>query len=132
MLIRLKAVAAAEGLPFGERIKTFNSRRAQELAKWAEANGRGDAFHEAAFRAYFADGKNIARIEILVELAQAVNLSGKDARTVLQERTYATAVDDDWTRSREMCVTAVPAFRFNQQTVVGAQPYEVLAKLVGS
>jgi predicted DsbA family dithiol-disulfide isomerase len=132
MLIRLKAVAAAEGLPFGERIKTFNSRRAQELAKWAEANGRGDAFHEAAFRAYFADGKNIARIEILVELAQAVNLSGKDARTVLQERTYATAVDDDWTRSREMCVTAVPTFRFNQQTVVGAQPYEVLAKLVGS
>ena len=132
MLIRLKAVAAAEGLPFGERIKTFNSRRAQELAKWAEANGRGDAFHEAAFRAYFADGKNIARIEILVELAQAVNLSGKDARTVLQGRTYAAAVDDDWTRSREMCVTAVPTFRFNQQTVVGAQPYEVLAKLVGS
>jgi hypothetical protein len=34
MIRRMKAVALEEGLPFGDRKKTFNSRRAQELAKW--------------------------------------------------------------------------------------------------
>ena len=132
MLIRLKAVAAEEGLPFGERVNTFNSRRAQELAKWAEANGRGDAFHDAVFRAYFVDGKNIADFDILAELTQAVGLLGKEVETVLRDKTYATAVDDDWARCREMGVTAVPTFRFKQRSITGAQPYEELVKLVSN
>jgi predicted DsbA family dithiol-disulfide isomerase len=130
MQARLKAVAAAEGLPFGERTKTFNSRLAQELAKWAESKGRGDAFHDAVFRAYFADGRNIAMIDILVELAEYVNLSGKEAEEVLRSRVFKEAVDRDWVRSRRLGVTAVPTFFCDQQSVVGAQPYAVLANLV--
>ena len=69
MLNRLKAVAVELGLPFGERSHTYNSRRAQELGKWAEVAGRGEAFHQEVYRAYFVEGKNIARPEVLVELA---------------------------------------------------------------
>ena len=31
---RIKKLAIAEGLPYGERTMTYNSRIAQELAKW--------------------------------------------------------------------------------------------------
>ena len=129
-LANMRQAAAAEGLPFGDRTKTFNSRLAQELGKWAEEKGRGDAFHDAVFRAYFADGKNIGKTDVLIELAGALDLSATEAERVLQTREYKDAVDNDWTRSRQMGVTAVPTFIFNRQWAVGAQPYEVLARLV--
>ena len=122
----------AEGLPFGERKKTFNSRLAQELAKWAESEGQGDEFHDAVFRSYFVHGENIGKIDTLVELAESVNLSGKDAEAALKTRAFKTDVDKDWARSRELGVTAVPTFVYNKQVVVGAQPYETLERLVGT
>ncbi|MBI5064136.1 MAG: DsbA family protein, partial [Desulfatitalea sp.] len=56
VLARLKSTAAGLGLPFTERSMTYNSRRAQELGKWAEESGQGEAFHRRAFEAYFAHG----------------------------------------------------------------------------
>jgi predicted DsbA family dithiol-disulfide isomerase len=132
MLARMKAVAAAEGLPFGDRKMTFNSRRAQELAKWAETQGQGEAFHDTVFRAYFVNGKNIAHIGILIELAEGLGLSGSEAEQVLESRTFKEAVDQDWLRSRQLGVTAVPTFHYQGQSVVGAQPYELLARLFRS
>jgi len=132
MLAHMKTVAGAEGLPFGDRKMTFNSRLAQELAKWAEAQGQGDAFHDAVFRAYFSDGHNIAQIAVLIELVEGMGLSGAEAEQVLKTRAFRGAVDRDWLRSRQLGVTAVPTFRCNRQSVVGAQPYAVLAGLVGS
>lgn len=130
MLARLKKVADELGLPWGERKKTYNSRLAQELAKWAEAEGKGDEFHEAVFRAYFVDGKNIGKVDVLAALAKSVGLPEKEAREVLQSRAYKVAVDADWNRSLQMGITAVPTFVINHQSVVGAQPYEILEKFL--
>ena len=126
----MERVAAAEGLPFGKRTHTYNSRLAQELAKWAEANGAGDAYHDAAFRGYFVDGKNLSKIRILIALAESVGLPAKEAETVLTQRSFASAVDADWERSRRLNISAVPTFLCNGGRVVGAQSYDVLAQLV--
>jgi predicted DsbA family dithiol-disulfide isomerase len=53
---RLTVLMAEQGLPYGERTHTYNSRLAQELAKWAELQPGGGAIHDALFRAYFVDG----------------------------------------------------------------------------
>jgi predicted DsbA family dithiol-disulfide isomerase len=126
MMERLRQVAREEGLPLGERKKTYNSRLAQELGKWSEAQGQGDRFHQAAFRAYFVDGKNIAEMPILVDLAASLGLPAKEAREALETRTYRTAVDADWSRARAMGVSAVPTFLLGQSGLVGAQPYQIL------
>ena len=117
-------------LPWGERTMTYNSRRATELGKWAEDMGRGDAFHNAVFRAYFADGLNIADIAVLKELCQGLGLDPHEAERVLAEQTYKKAVSDDWLYSRKLGVTAVPTFIAAGKNVVGAQPYETLEKMV--
>jgi predicted DsbA family dithiol-disulfide isomerase len=130
MMLRLKKVAEELGLPLGERKKTYNSRLAQELAKWAESKGRGDEFHDAVFRAYFVDGKNIGKIEELVALAKSTGLPAEEAQTILQSRTFQDAVDSDWAKSHQMGITAVPTFVIDRQTVVGAQPYEVLEQFL--
>jgi predicted DsbA family dithiol-disulfide isomerase len=126
IMLRLKQVADELGLPLGERKMTYNSRRAQELAKWAESKGKGDLFHEAVFRAYFVDGKNIGKVHELAVLAQSIGLPEKEARSVLESRTFKEAVDADWSRSHALRITAVPTFVLRDQAMVGAQPYEVL------
>jgi predicted DsbA family dithiol-disulfide isomerase len=130
-LAHMKAVADAEGLPFGTRTKTYNSRLAQELGKWAEDQGRGDAFHQAAFRAYFADGKNIAKTKTLLNIVDAVSLDTHEAKRVIEERLYKNHVDADWVRSRGLGITAVPTFLMGNGRLVGAQPYEALKQFVG-
>ena len=130
MMLRLKKVAEELGLPLGERKKTYNSRLAQELGKWAESKGKGDEFHDAVFRAYFVDGKNIGKEEELIVLAGSVGLPAEEAKKVLQSRTFRDAVDSDWARSHQMGITAVPTFLIDKETVVGAQPYEVLEQFL--
>ena len=39
----MERLMAAEGLPYGDRDHTYNSRLAQELAKWADATAPGSA-----------------------------------------------------------------------------------------
>ena len=128
-LARLRQVAAAEGLPFGYRRYTYNSRLAQELSKWAEEKGRGNVFHDLAFRTYFADGRNIAQRSVLIDLAAAAGLPPAEAEAVLAARRYAAAVDADWKRSREMNISAVPTFCVGNRRLVGAQSFEKLRDL---
>ena len=127
---RLKNVAKELGLPLGDRKMTFNSRLAQELAKWAESQGKGDEFHEAVFRAYFVEGRNIGKEDELAALAKSVGLSEQEAKKVLQLRAYMKAVDSDWSQARSMGISAVPTFVLDHETVVGAQPYEVLEEFL--
>ncbi len=109
---------------------TYNSRRATELSKWAEDLGQDDAFHAAVFRAYFAEGLNIADISVLKDLCQGIGLDPHEAERVLAARAYKKAVNDDWAYSRSLGITAVPSFLASGRSVVGAQPYDVLEKLV--
>jgi predicted DsbA family dithiol-disulfide isomerase len=130
ILQRLKRVAETLGLPLADRTKTYNSRLAQELAKWAESEGKGDEFHSAVFRTYFVEGKNIAKVDELVTLAASLGLPGDAARHVVRARTFREDVDADWTRSRVLGITAVPTFVIDGPRIVGFQPYEFLEQFL--
>ncbi len=130
VLDHLTRVAAELGLPLGKRGKTYNSRMAQELGKLAEKQGYGQQVHMAAFRAYFADGLNIGLDSTLIDLGTSLGLSGVDVRDALEKRTFKKAVDEDWNRSYQMGVTAVPTFMLNGMSLVGAQPDRKLVELM--
>ena len=130
MHAQMKARMDAEGLPYGERTHTYNSRLSQELGKWADTQPGGEAFHDAMFRAYFVEGRDISQPAVLLEIAQGVGLPVDAAREVLEKRTFKAAVDADWKLSRQYGVTGVPTFVVGRHGVVGAQPYEALEQLV--
>jgi len=132
MMRKLHKTADDLGLPFGERERTYNSRMAQELGLWAESKNKGDVFHNAVFRAYFADGKNIAKIQVLLDLTESAGLPREEAAAVLATRAFKEAVDEDWVLSREKDITAVPTFVMKQDKLVGAQPYDVLERLMAA
>ena len=130
MYQQMKARMDAEGLPYGRRTHTYNSRLAQELGTWADTQPGGAAIHDALYRAYFVDARNIGDPDILVEIAEAVGLDGTAARAVIESRRFKDAVDADWQKSSQYGVTGVPTFVAARYGVVGAQPYEVLVQLV--
>ena len=129
----------AEGLPLDEgRYMTFNSRLAQELAKWGEAKAKSDGLGEAIseelntalYKVYFVDGRNVGEPDVLLDVVEKVGLPVDEAREVLEVRTMREAVDADWEFARSIGVTAVPTFAVGLTGVVGAQPYEQLAALL--
>jgi predicted DsbA family dithiol-disulfide isomerase len=130
MYARMKRLMDAEGLPYGRRTHTYNSRLAQELGKWADTQPSGAALHDALYRAYFVDARNIGDIAVLIDVAKSVGLDADEARRVLIERRFKEAVDADWAKSRRYGVTGVPTFVAGGYGVVGAQPYEVLEQLL--
>lgn len=132
MLEHLKQTADQLSLPFGHRTMTYNSRHAQELGKWAEAQEKGDAYHHRVFQAYFVDGHNISRPEVLSDLAAAVGLNGDEALEILRRGDFKDAVDNDWHRSRQMGIHAVPTFQMNGRRLVGAQTYDALSGLINA
>ena len=82
------------------------------------------------YQAYFVDDKNVGDIDVLVALAEAAGLDGAEARKVLEERSFEAAVDEDWSKARQMGVTGVPTFAAGGAGVFGAQPYKALEQLV--
>jgi len=130
MKTRLKTAANNAGLLYTGPKLISNSRLAQEAGKWAESQAKGDAFHHAVFKAYFVDEKDIGDVPTLVDIAASVGLSADAAMEVIRNRGFQKAVDEDWERSRENFVTAVPTFMIGQQRLVGAQPYDKIKQFV--
>ncbi|NVN91833.1 MAG: DsbA family protein [Desulfuromonadales bacterium] len=131
MQARLLQTAAAEGLPLVERTRTYNSRLAQELGKWAENRGKGDQFRSAVYRAYFVEGVNIALVEELRRIITAVGLPLDEAGAILAERSFAPAVDADWQRAAELRITAVPTHLSGGKRLTGFASYDEFVRLIG-
>jgi predicted DsbA family dithiol-disulfide isomerase len=129
---RMKALMDAEGLPYEKRTHTYNSRLAQEIGKWADAEhaAKADAVHDGFYRAYFVDRRNIADEAVILDVVTAAGLPAEDARRVLAARSYKDAVDADWARSHQVGITGVPTFVCSGYGVVGAQPYDALEKFL--
>ncbi len=131
MVQRLKQLMDAEGLPFGaDRFMTFNSRLAQELAKWGEGKPESEQLNMALYQAYFVDGLNIGDVDVLLRVVKQVELDVDEAREVLEKRAFQEAVDQDWQHARSVGVSSVPTFAVGMTGVVGAQPYEQLVGLM--
>jgi predicted DsbA family dithiol-disulfide isomerase len=130
MLEHLRRNARALNLPYGERTMTYNSRLAQELGCWAEAQGRGEAFHEEAFRAYFVELQNLARTPVLLGIVRQAGLDPDGAEEVLATRAYAAEVDRHWKSAREQGVKAVPTIVVGDNMLIGARQYRALADFI--
>jgi len=127
---RMSGLMAEENMPYGNRTHTYNSRFAQELAKWGESFPEGEALNLKLFEAYFAEGRNLAEPVVLLEVAEAAGLDRDAAEEIIRKRSFRDAVDADWKRAHELGVTGVPTFVSGYRGLVGAQPYEVLEQLI--
>ena len=110
-------------------VRQPNTVDAHRLLAWAQdANPvAADALVERLFRAYFIEGVNIGDIDALATLAGDAGFDAVAARAWLVSDAGRAAIAAEEQRARELGVTGVPFFVFNQRLAVsGAQPPEVL------
>jgi predicted DsbA family dithiol-disulfide isomerase len=69
-------------------------------------------------------------MEEIVRIAEFVGLPADEAQRVLENRSFASAVDTDWQRSRDMGITAVPSHLFNGKLLAGFGSYEDFVRLI--
>ncbi len=112
--------------PFG-----ITSRPALIGAKYAEAQGVGEAYYAAVFRAYWQQARAIDDRQVLAEIASAVGLEANAFLAALGTPEYESAMRADVEQAHAYGLDAVPALVLaGKYLVVGAQPYTVLAQVV--
>jgi predicted DsbA family dithiol-disulfide isomerase len=125
---RVTAVAAAEGLEYRfDLAQPTNSFDAHRLIHLARRYDQQDAMKEHLLRAYFTEGRNIADLETLVELAGDRGLVSDEVRSMLSSDELADAVRADQREARTLGISGVPFFVLDRTYgVSGAQPAEVM------
>ena len=122
----MSALMKKEGLPFNDRVYTFNSRLAQEIGVWAEKVDNSTSIHDNFFEAYFVHGLNIGLENVILEIVDKSGLDTDEAKKIIQNRLFSDEIDQHWKKSRNYGVTGVPTYVYNNQSIVGAQPLENL------
>lgn len=127
---QLEKTASSFGLPLINRKTISNSRRAQELAKWADTKGKIAEFQDAIYIAYFSNGLNITDKSVLLDIVDACGLAKNDAQKVIETGVFSNAVDMDWQKSEELVIQVAPTYILNNSRLMGFQTYERLEGLM--
>ncbi len=127
----MREMAAEAGLTIADRDWVSNSRSALEAAEYAREHDLFEPFHRAVFVAYFAEGRDIGKHDVLSDIASAVGLDARDMIAALDGGRYSDRVNEDLSLSRQLGLTGVPAFIIGNRAIVGAQPYEVFEHVMG-
>jgi predicted DsbA family dithiol-disulfide isomerase len=135
MTERLVVLGREAGLDYRfDRAIRVTSLPALRLVAWVDEVVGPEAasdLHARLFRAYFAEGANIADPDQLVAWAVEVGADPAAARTAVAEGAGADAVTADLQWARRANITGVPAFVIDQRHLIpGAQDVDTMVALL--
>ena len=107
-----------------------NSRLALQIAEFAKEKGKFKEYHEAVFRAYWQEGKDIGHREQLFSLAVQADLDLEELESYLESGKATDKLSQHLQEVRDYGISGVPTFVIGNKIVVGAHPYEVLEKVL--
>jgi predicted DsbA family dithiol-disulfide isomerase len=127
----LKARAAELGLPMEPPKSLYNSRRALLLAEYARDEGKMEPVHWRLFEVNFVEGRNLANIDVLRDVATSEGLDSIAAIAALDKPEYAKRIDQSMIRALAYGISGVPTFIIDDRyKIIGAQPYDYLLAAV--
>lgn len=96
------------GLPLEAPGFRPRTRKAHEAARFAAERGMEARYRAAVYSAYWGDGRDVGRIDVLAALAEEVGLDPVEARIALDIDRHREAVLSDETLAARLGVTEVP------------------------
>ena len=135
MNARLVGVARDEGLQFDfERIQSGNTFDAHRLLQLAHARGIQDQVKERFLHAYLCEGEAIGDPDSLRRLASDAGLAGNagadEVTALLATDQYSAEVRAEQRLAQQLGIDGVPFFRIGRYGVSGAQPAELLLRVL--
>ena len=111
--------------------RTPNTLDAHRFIHWAGIEGRQTAAVSALFQAYFVDARDIGDVEVLADIADALEMDAAVVTRLLSSDVDEQSIRDRDSHSRQMGVNSVPTFIVGgKHAVPGAQPPELWAKVI--
>ena len=105
---RVSSEAAAAGVTLRNPRGRPRTRKAHEAAAHAAREGAGRAMRAAIYRAYWEDDADIGRIDVLMELGEAVGIDATGLKIALDIDAARDHVLADLELAGRLRVTAVP------------------------
>ena len=116
----LLAVATQAGvaMDFTKRSHYYNSNKAHRLMQWCEGHNLQQAMNELLMDAYFKRGLDINNSQVLMDLAEQLGLDRLTAENALTSNEVTQALERKQKRVQSLSLSSVPAFVFNEQTLI--------------
>lgn len=123
-------MAAKAGLNYNfDKAVPANSFDAHRVVQLAKKYNKGDEMEEQLFKAYFTEGRDIANLTTLTQLATNIGLNEQEVKEVLNSDEYTTEVKEDVAMAAKLGISGVPFFVINNKYgVSGAQPSETFVQ----
>lgn len=110
------------------------SRKAHEAAEFAREAGLLDEMNRALFRAFFEEGRDLADLDVLLDVGESVGLERGDLREALEKDRYTQKVLEDEHLAQQIGITGVPALVIgggrHAYLLSGAQPIETVREVI--
>ncbi len=121
------------GVRFGPQPLMSNSRMAMQGGEFAKDHGKYDAFHEAVFRAFFTECRDIGDRSVILELAAKVGLDAVALDAALERSTYLPRLQAATRMAKANGFTAAPTFVIEGYGAIsGAQPTDSFREILRS
>jgi len=109
---------------------TPNCRPALEAAQYAKDLGKFDEYHQAMFKAFWEESKDIGSPEVMADILKECDLEWEEFNTPERRQEYTQRVELQLAEAQMYGITGVPAFILDRYLIVGAQPYEVFQQVM--
>ena len=130
---QVEQAAKMEGLDFDFALlpKAINTFTLHRILTIALQDGIQAEVKEAFMKAYFIDKQDLTQEKILIELLGKYGWSAEKTLGIINSDVVTDEVKEEMNYYRQLGVTGVPFFIFNQKYAVsGAQPAEVLMEIL--
>ncbi len=108
--------------------RTPNSVDSHRMIRFAERHGDADRTVERLFVEFFVNGRDIGKLDVLLEVGEDLGLDRDELRAYLESSKDVKLIHQENNRAHQLGVNGVPSFVFNKQFVIsGAQEPQVLA-----
>lgn len=133
MTEQITQMAEQAGLNYNfEDMKLTDTFPAHRVFQYAKTEGKGYAFFDELYQAYFLEGALIDDVDLLVQIGTTVGLEEARLREILaNEKEFDAEVVNDIFEASQIGVQGVPFFVFNNKYAVsGAQPVEAFEQVL--
>lgn len=119
------------GVRFGPQPLMSNSRMAMQGGEFAKEHGKYEVYHEAVFRAFFTDCKDIGDQEVILDLAKGVGLDAVALDAALESNIYLPRLQSTTRKAKTNGFSAAPTFVIEGYgSISGAQPTDTFRNIL--
>lgn len=127
MMNHVAEAGKAAGLEFNfSKALITNTFSAHKLLHLAKKYKKANEMEELLFKAHFTEGKDVSDVNVLINLASALELNEEEARKAVTSEEFDYEINQDILEARNNGISSVPFFVLNgKYAVSGAQPVDV-------